>query len=94
LKRPREIAYTHLGLGKLRLEQGDLDKACSEFNQVINIAGTDHGYSLVHGALIGLAVVKAQSGEPESAAVIIGAISASEHSSAETGIRLQPGEIG
>jgi hypothetical protein len=84
LKRPRGIAYKHLGLGNLRLEQGDLDKAYSEFNQVLNIAGTDHGYSLVPGALIGVAVVKAQSGDPESAAVIFGIISASEHSSAET----------
>jgi hypothetical protein len=57
---------------------------------VINIAGTDHSYSLVHGALIGLAVIKAQTGDSESAAVIFGAISASEHSGAETQDQITP----
>jgi len=84
LNRPRGIAYKHLGLGNLRLAQENLADAQAEFENVIKIAGTGHGYSLVHNALAGLAIIKAHFGERGLANRVLASIERSDSAGAET----------
>ena len=84
LNRPRGIAFKHLGLGNLRLAQGDWEQARLEFSSVLEVAGSDHGMSLVHGALVGLAVIQAKSGERDHAAILLGTIHGWDNCGPET----------
>lgn len=84
LNRPRGIAFNHLGFGNLHLAQGDIEQARNEFLSVLEVAGEDHGVSLIYGALVGLAVIQAKSGDTHKASIILSAINGWDDCGPET----------